>query len=433
MKPVLAISCPASSRSGYGDHSRDLIRSILSTDKFDVKIVDQPWGGCPRNALDDTMDRDILDRFTPGLQAQPDVWIQVTVPNEFQSIGKYNIGITAGMETNLVSAPWIEGCNRMDLIIVPSEHSRRTFQDTVYDRQDEHTKQVVSQLKVTTPIEVLFEGLDLNIFNKVTDKSKLPATIVSSIDEIKEDFCFLFVGHWLNGDLGHDRKDVGGMIQTFLHSFKGKASRNQPALILKTSSAGFSVIDRENMLNRINTIKQNLGSTKLPNIYLLHGDLTPQEMNGLYNHPKVKSMINFTHGEGFGRPLLEFSVTGKPVLASNWSGHVDFLSEYGFGLPGELKDVHKSAVWENVIIPESKWYYVNYGYAAGIMKDVVDNYKKYLETSRKQTKYVKETFTLVVMDKLFKQILDNYIPEFPKEVKLKLPKLKLPKLEKQNE
>lgn len=433
MRPNLVISCPASSRSGYGDHSRDLIRSLISLDKFNVQVLDQVWGNCPRNALNQKTDQDIISRCTNQLQSQPDVWIQVTVPNEFQPVGKYNIGITAGMETDAVSAPWIEGCNRMNLVIVPSKHSKDVFEKSTYDRQDKQSGQVVGQLKVTTPIEVLFEGLDLSIFNKVLDKSKLPATIVNSIDEIPEEFCYLFVGHWLKGDMGHDRKDVGSVVQTFLHAFKGKASRNQPALILKTSTAGFSVIDREDMLSKINAIKKTIGTINLPKIYLLHGDLTSDEMNGLYNHPKVKSMISFTHGEGFGRPLLEFSVTGKPVIASNWSGHTDFLDKYGVGLPGELKQVHQSAVWENVIIPESKWYYVNHGYAAGVLKDVVANYKKYLETSRKQTQYVKDNFTLEHMNSLFASIIDSNVPEFPEEKELVLPKLKLPKLEKVDE
>tara|TARA_R110002096_G_scaffold7202_1_gene31834 strand:- start:1444 stop:2760 length:1317 start_codon:yes stop_codon:yes gene_type:complete len=437
MKPVLAISCPASSRSGYGDHSRDLIRSLISMDKFDVKVLDQPWGGCPRNALHDERDNDIMSRCIGGLEAQPDVWVQVTVPNEFQAVGKYNIGITAGMETTAVSAPWIQGCNRMQLVVVPSKHSKVAFETSVFDQNDKNGNRV-GELRATTPIEVLFEGLDLSIFNKVLEKDDLPVTIVKSIDEIPEEFCFLLVGHWLQGQLHHDRKDIGGVIQTFLHSFKGKASRNQPALILKTSSATFSVIDREDMLKRINTLKAGMGDINIPNIYLLHGDLTPSEMNGLYNHPKVKSMVSFTHGEGFGRPLLEFSVTGKPVVASNWSGHVDFLDKYGVGLPGELKNVHESAVWKDVIIPESQWFYVNHGQASTILKDVVKNYKAYLEISRKQTQYVKDNFTLEQMGNVFNDILTKYLPVFTHQVELKLPKLpkltsvKLPKMEKQN-
>jgi len=437
MKTVLAISCPASSRSGYGDHSRDLIRSLIKIDKFDVQILDQVWGGCPRNALASDTDQDIISRIRPGLTEQPDIWIQVTVPNEFQPVGKYNIGVTAGMETTLVSAEWLQGCNRMNTVIVPSQHSKTVFENSVYDQTNKQGHKT-GELKLTTPVEVLFEGLDTTLFNKVVDNTKLPDTIVSSIDDIKEEFCFLFVGHWLSGDLTHDRKDIGGMIQTFLHTFKGKATRNQPALIMKSSSATFSVIDRENMLNRINSIKKQLGDINLPNIYLLHGDLTPDEMNGMYNHSKVKSMISFTHGEGFGRPLLEFSVTGKPVIASNWSGHTDFLDKYGVGLPGELKQVHQSAVWDKVIIPESKWFYVNYGYASGVLKDVYTNYKKYLELSRKQTKYVKDNFTVTHMTSAFTDMLERILPEFPKAVELKLPKLpklapvKLPKLEEQD-
>ena len=63
----------------------------------------------------------------PGLQSKPDIWCQVTVPNEFQPMGKYNIGLTAGMETTLVHSSWIEGCNRMDIILTSSQHSKTTL------------------------------------------------------------------------------------------------------------------------------------------------------------------------------------------------------------------------------------------------------------------------------------------------------------------
>ena len=163
MKPVLVISCPASSRSGYGDHSRDLIRSLIAIDKYDVQIIDQRWGNCD---MTETSDKEITSRFIKQMTSQPDVWVQVTVPNEFQPVGKYNIGITAGIETTMVSSPWIEGVNRMDLIIVPSKHSKEVFEKTVYDKIDDKTKQKVGELKCNKPIEVLFEGLDLSKFFK---------------------------------------------------------------------------------------------------------------------------------------------------------------------------------------------------------------------------------------------------------------------------
>lgn len=418
MKQTLIISCPASSRSGYGDHSRDIIRSLIEMDRFDIKVLDQRWGDCPRNALakDDIINTMILPNPNQ-LPYKPDVWIQITVPNEFQAIGNYNIGITAGMETDQISAPWIDGCNRMDKIIVPSVHSKDVILNTILEER--RGEQVLRKLQVQKPVEVLFEGLNIDVFDKKDVK-------FDGLKEVKETFCFLCVGHWLNGTFGNDRKDIGGVIRTFLETFKGSAS-NKPALILKTSSAGFSVIDREEMLKRIEQIKASVNSANLPNVYLLHGDLTEEEMNQLYNDPKIKAMVSFTHGEGFGRPLLEFGITGKPVVAPNWSGHIDFLSENGILLPTQLGEVDKSAIWKDVIVEGSKWAYIDYGYASATLKELFKKYKDFLTKSRKQRKYIKDNFTMEHMTELFKSMIEESVP---KKVELKLPKLKLPKLEK---
>jgi len=410
IKQKLVISCPASSRSGYGDHSRDLIRSLISMDKFDIEVMDQPWGSCPRNALtlDDT---DIYDRIMQSqMTEQPDVWIQVTVPSEFQAVGKYNIGITAGIETTLAVPEWIQGCNRMDRIIVPSEHSKYTLEVSEFEQTSQNTGEK-TKLKLEKPIEILFEGLDTKVWNKA---AKIPSSIKNTIDKIPEDFCFLYCGHWLEGEIGQDRKDTGMTIRVFLETFKSQSKKNQPALVLKTSGAGFSVSEREMIKDKIKHVRNSVEGNDLPNIYLLHGDLEQDELNGLYNHPKIKAMISFTKGEGFGRPLLEFSNTGKPTIVSNWSGHLDFMSAYGVMLPGELTDVHPSALFKGVITEGAKWFTVNYGYAAGVIKDIQKNYKKYAEKSRKQTQYIKENFTLEEMTKNFSEIL-KCLPKHEKE------------------
>jgi len=241
------------------------------------------------------------------------------------------------------------------------------------------------------------------------------------------------VGHWLNGEIGEDRKNVGMLIRTFLEAFKGKASHNQPALILKTSHADFSPIDRAELLKKIDMIYKSTNTTKsLPNVYLLHGDLTDDEMNSLYNHPKVKAHITFTKGEGYGRPLAEAGVSQKPIIAPNWSGHIDFL-KHGVLLPGQLTKVHPSAAWDQVILQESEWMTVDYGVAGGMMRSMVDDYKNYLEGARKQSTVIKKEFSFDVMYDKLHNILDTKVPEFPKQVQLKLPQLKkieLPKLQK---
>jgi|21_taG_2_1085346.scaffolds.fasta_scaffold02503_5 hypothetical protein len=413
IKPNLTINAPVSSRSEYGDRSRDLIRSLMGMDKYDIKILDQPLGNHARNAFPE----EFLSMMIPNLTAQPDVWIQVTPYNNYQRVGKYNIGVTATAGTDRPSPEFLEGVNRMDLVIVPSEHTRNSFASVVYQAKDNRTQQITGELKLTTKLEVLFEGLDLTIFNKT---GKSCESINSHLNSIPEKNCHLIVGDWENGEFGHDRKDLGGTIRTFLETFKNKSAKNQPALVVKTSKASYSLTDREDMLDRIRQIRSSIETTgTVSNVYLLHGELSSEEMNDLYHHPKIKSMISFTHEETFGRSLLEFGITGKPIIAPNWSGHLDFLSEYGLLLQGNLQPVHASALKGKSIIEGSNWYYPDYGYAMGLIKDVDSNYKKHLVKSRKQKQYIKDNFTMDKMTERLATIVEDNIPSF----KIETPKL----------
>jgi len=419
MKPTLVFQAPIATRSGYGDHARDLLHSLYKLDKFEIKVISTRWGNTPMDSLnyDNPFHKWIVDNIIPRIDQKPDIYIQVTVPNEFQPLGFYNIGITAAIETTHCALDWVHGCNRMDLIIVPSEHSKKSLVDTIYNEQDKNSGQLIAQHKIQKPVEILFEGFDELDFgtNDVVN--------ITELDSIKEDFAFLFVGHWLRGDLGEDRKNVGMMIKTFAMAFKNE--KVKPALVLKTSSAGFSVIDRETTIKKI---KEVLGKDyKSVPIYLLHGDLTPSEMNGLYEHKKVKAMLNFTKGEGFGRPLLEFSLTGKPILVSNWSGHIDFLKQGVVLLEGELKPVHESAA-DQFLLKESQWFNVNISKALTAIKDVYKNYDKYKTESSKLKKYNLANFSLTKMTEGFDNILNQYgiyTKIQPKFQQLQLPKLKM--------
>jgi hypothetical protein len=416
-KPLLIYQAPVATRSGYGDHARDILKSIFEYDKFDVHTIPTRWGTTPQNQINPTTDfgKKLLESCTRQIDKQPEVHIQMTVPNEFQKRAKFSIGITAGIESTLAPKDWIDGCNRMDLIIVPTEFSKTTLQGTVYDEKDKRTNKLIKQHKITTPIEVLHEGVELETFlnPKVTD---------DVLEGIETDWNYLFVGHWLKGDLGKDRKDVGMMIQTFCTVFKNTPKDKQPGLILKTSSAGFSVIDREDISSKIKSIKNQFGD-KCPPIYLLFGDLHPEEMASLYHHPKVKAMISFTKGEGYGRPLCEFSLTGKPILVSKWSGHLDFLPvENTVFLEGALDTIHES-VADKFLLKEAKWYQLNYSQAAGMIDKVFNDYKSYSTKSKGLVNNTKKNFSLKVMHDKFKVIMDNNI-KLPEFVSLKLPEIK---------
>jgi hypothetical protein len=387
MKPLMLITGPVATRSGYGSHSRDLCRSLIAMDKFDIKINSLRWGNTPMNALDESKPEDveILSRILTNneLPRQPEIHIQISVPNEFTPIAKYNIGVTAGIE---------------------------------------NTAPKTGELKCTSPIEVLFEGADTKIYGKTKDISD---DLKAEMDGIEERFIFLYTGHWLQGELGQDRKDTGMLLKTFLETFKNKP--NPPALVMKTSGATFSIIDRNEIRGKIEEIKATIKGN-LPPVYFLHGDLTNEEMNQLYNHPKVKAHITFTHGEGFGRPLLEASLSEKIVIASDWSGHKDFLNKNNSVLlPGSMTKVHKSALPKDILVDGAQWFTVNYQYASQVMKDVFKNNRKYNMMAKRQSMYNKVNFSMDKMTKDFSRILDRYLPKFeeqPQQVDLKLPKLK---------
>lgn len=436
-KPLLLAIAPVQSQSGYGKHAADLIRCLIKMDKYDVKIMPIRWGNTPLNALEPGRDDEIISRLmpTPQLNKKPEITFQVTVPNEFQQIGEFNIGVTAGIETTIVPANWIEGMNRMNINIVPSEFAKRSFVSTGYTKNHPQTGQPIGQLKLEREIDVIFEGCDTSIYYR-KEETQLDTKFKDVLSFMKEDWAFLAVGHWLQGDMGHDRKDIGMTVKVFLEAFKNQP--NPPALILKTSSATFSILDRDEMLKRLHSIKQSIpGVTTLPNIYLLHGQLTDNEMNDLYNHPKIKAMITLTKGEGFGRPILEFSMSGKPIIASAWSGHVDFLDkDLTILLPGKLEPVHPSAV-NDFILKEAQWFTADYNVAAGAMVDVYKNYNKYASKAKKMSYFNKNNYSLDDMGRKLNWFFEKNVPEFPEELDLKLPaslsKLKtiqLPKLKK---
>jgi len=426
MKPVMYISCPIDTYSGYGARSRDVVKAIIEMDKYDVKILAQRWGSTAWGFIDDHEEWNFLNKylFQPQPNQQyptPDVWVQITIPNEFNRQGHYNIGITAGIESTVAPVDWVQGCNRMDMILGSSKHSIDVLKHSTFEKRDERTQQVVENIQFNPNVksDILFEGFNEDVYKKTNEILDLP--------EIKESFCFLFVGHWIQGAFGHDRKNVGLLVKSFLETFKNKS--NAPALIMKTSEGNTSYMDRYQILKKIKDLKKSVKG-KLPNIYLIHGDLLDKEINQLYNHPKVKCMVNITKGEGFGRPLLEFTQTKKPIIATGWSGHIDFLKpDMSILLPGTLGDVHPSAQ-NKWLIQGSKWFDVDQMALGKALKDMHKNYKNYTHKAKQQGNFAKENFTFEKMKEKLNELLEKNIV---KKVPLQLPKLGLPKLKKTNE
>jgi glycosyltransferase involved in cell wall biosynthesis len=418
----VVIAGPVATQSGYGHHAREIVSNIIEqrSTEWDINLVSLPWGATPMTYPIPT---DWQLRIIPlPLTTQPDVWIQISVPNELQAVGKYNIGVTAGTEGDICPEVWIDNLNAMQLVIVPSEFTKQVFVNTAAQKNK----------ALTTRIEVVPEYFDESVYTNKTVTAE-----ISDLDVIEETFAFLSVGHWLAGQLGEDRKNLSGLLHCFFNTYKNNTAT--PALILKTSGATYSTVDRMEIEGKINQIREMFGNAKLPNVYLIHGELTDAEMNALYNHSKVKAMISFTKAEGFGRPLLEFSTTGKPIIAPHYSGQADFLKkDFICAIPGGITPIHPSA--QNDWLPaDAKWFTPDYSFAGKMMLDMQKNYKKWQELAKRQRYFVNSTFTKTAVRAVYEHVLgiaDEGINKIPKPVELKLPSLKkieLPKLQKVGE
>jgi glycosyltransferase involved in cell wall biosynthesis len=418
-KPLVLVSGPVETRSGYGNHARDICRALIELDKYDVMINSVPWGSTPMNALegDNKHHQEIKNRILNSneLPKQPDLHFHIVIPNEFQPIAKKNIGITAGIEATIPAPKWIDGVNRMDLTICTSEFTKSVFENAEFTKKTPDGSEAIH--KIQKPMETLFEGFE-EIYKATTE---IDDEVNDVFESVKEDFGFLYTGHWLQGGLGQDRKDTGMLVKVFCETFKNQ--KNPPALMMKTSGATFSIIDRNEILDKIKDIKDSIRADSLPNVYLIHGNFTDEQMNQMYNHPKVHAHVSFTHGEGFGRPLLEAAQSGKPIMASNWSGHLDFLhGSYCSLIPGSLTKVPKGAFPKELFFEESQWFTVNYQVASQLLKDIYNNYKKY-KVKAQQLKVYTQAFSFEKMKERLDELIEPLIDAVPKQVTLNLPKL----------
>jgi hypothetical protein len=309
---------------------------------------------------------------------QPDVSIQVTIPLEWEKLAPVNIGITAGIETTKIAGEWIEKCNLMDKIIVPSQFARYAFDNTSYDAQNQQTGEMVPGYKNETPIEVIpYPTKNVEVdpdFNL----------------ELTTDFNFLAVAQW------GPRKNLENLVKWFIEE---NFDRENVGLILKTNRAKNCEIDREFCERHLQVLLQHEDyKDRKCKIYLLHGYLSENEMAALYRHKGIKVFITTTHGEGYGLPLFDAAQAGLPIIAPNWSGHTDFLTMPVEGknkfiplkIDYDIKSVPREAVWDKVIVADSMWCYPKEGSFKMKMRSVMEHHNANKKKATKLAKWLKK-------------------------------------------
>lgn len=399
MKQKVLVRGPVLTQSGYGEQCRFAIRSLRTReDLFDIYIVPTGWGQTSWISVDNEERAWIDQRIGETLAYTQsggsfDISVQVTIPNEWERLAPINIGYTAGIETTKVAPQWLEKASIMDKIIVVSNHSKEVYENTSYQGVHPQTGNSFL-LKCDTPIEVV------NYPVRNIEKKKINL-------DLEYDFNYLAISQW------GPRKNFDNLINWFIEENFDR----EVGLVLKTSIRNNSLADRNHTEKRLQSIVSKHGDIKCK-VYLIHGDLSDEEMAGVYNHPKIKCLISTTHGEGYGLPLFEAAANALPVICAGWSGQRDFLyvpdrrskdkvKPMFLEVEYELRNVQPQVAWEGVIQPDSQWSYPKEASFKKSLREIRTNYKKHRKVSSSLRKHIVENFTEEKMYREFCSIVDQ--------------------------
>lgn len=409
LKRNLIIVAPAYTRSGYGSHARDIIKALWDTNNFNIRLVPTGWAQTSATDLLDDQMTDILAFCSKNVNTSPEnaIHIHVGIPTEFEKRARYNVGITAGIECESLTTEWVEGCNKMDLVVVPSNYMKRTF--------------MVSGVR--SKVIVCAEGVDTSIYNTNEEHSDILDGDFGQ-QKITTSFNLLCTGQWLPYDILMDRKQIGYTIKSFIDTFKYE---KDVGLILKTFTHNTDTPDAFVTNSRIKDLLKTYEDKEgIPPIYVVHGDLSEEQMSSLYKDERVKGFFTLTSGEGWGRSLAEAAACGLPVIAPKYSSYLDFLNDdTSLLLPVTLQPVPPIVIYSyrGMFPNNARWAIVPADKATEGLKKFKHNYDVYKEKAMTYAPVFAERFS---REAAYKVLIDELITLSPGAVE-QVPGLKLVK------
>ena len=390
MKKVL-VRGPLLSQSGYGVHARQIFQFCESMPNWQVSTQILPWGITPWNISDSDeggLYKRIMDK-SGAMSAKYDLSFQIQLAHEWDpNLATRNVGVTAGVETNLCSSEWSNThCEKMDLVIVPSEFTKATLEKPAAGSN-------------STPIVVLPEAYFPNLTQEATS---------DPLSELPTSKNILIVGTLTSDDANADRKNLVKSISWFLSTFTEKSD---VGLIVKTSRGRDTTIDREIVRKLMKQVKKSVKAQgqKPPKLYMLHGPMSRDEMRDLYKSPKLAAFASATRGEGFGLPLLEAAVAGLPIVATNWSAYTEFLRGPSFlKVAYDLQEIPKSRVDGQIFVEKAMWAQPRGGNFTRKLKQSVTENESIRKHAKELSVELTKSHSLETLGQKFQQIVREHL------------------------
>ena len=373
MLKKVVLKGPILTNSGYGVHCRQVFKSLLKRKNIDLYVQPTVWGNTSW-ILDSNFDDGIVQKVMHFTNKQSnnkfDESYQVILPSEWKKIAKKNIGITAGFEADIVKKDWIDCCNRMDSVIVPSLYAKSAFLNTVKR----------SNAKLKTKITVINEW-----YYEEFDKEK-EGIELDFLKDHEFDKNILIFGQISNDNAISDRKNIVKTINTALEFVKDK----DIGIILKINAGRYNK-KHIDMISRM--IADMFSDRSNGNIFIIDNSLSVDQLEALYRSNKISCILSGVRAEGWGLTLLEAAACGLPIVATNYSSYLEFLQDDFLKVDYDLKHI---GFYDPNFIDENKkpkWAEFKEESMLSCLEELFSNYSKFKEIALSRQNIIKQEYS----------------------------------------
>ncbi|KAH7279822.1 hypothetical protein KP509_37G038700 [Ceratopteris richardii] len=285
----------------HGDLAQEIFWRGLPADIKDIIIKSYK----PERPLNNTI---VICHSEPGAW-YPSLFETHTCPPTGYEEPLHVIGRTM-FETDRVNLEHVKRCNRMEEVWVPSDFNMKTFADSGVDPS--------KLVKVVQSVDVSFfsphdvEAFPLPETGQVFALEKEESDRTSIIDH----FIFLSIFKW------EYRKGWHLLIKAYLREFSAK---DRVALYILTNAYHTDRTYRDDIIAYVKEIGLKKPVHGWPLLYVNDYHIPQLRLPNIYK--AANAFVLPSRGEGWGRPHVEAMSMGLPVIATNWSGMTEYMTE----------------------------------------------------------------------------------------------------------